>query len=202
VSLEFPVIKLLDYEKEQATLQATPNPFAIVVMAYLQTHKTRQNPKERLQSKLGLVKMLYGRGYSKQDILELFRFIDWVLVLPEELEAEFGEAVVKYEETLKMPYVTSVERLGIKKGLQKGIEKGLQKGIEKGLEKGLLQGELKSLREALLEVLHVRFGDLPPSLVVSINAMADPAALKRLLKLGVTSPSPEAFEKTLQTDTQ
>ena len=27
-----------------------------------------------------------------------------------------------------MPYVTSVERIGIKKGLQKGLEQGQQKG--------------------------------------------------------------------------
>lgn len=33
---------------------------------------------ERLQGKIALVRMLYERGYTKEDILELFRFIDWV----------------------------------------------------------------------------------------------------------------------------
>ena len=90
VGLEFPVIKLLDYEKDWGSLEKDPNPFAVVVMAHLQTIATRQDAKKRLQSKLALVRMLYERGYSKQDILELFRFIDWVLVLPEELENDFS----------------------------------------------------------------------------------------------------------------
>lgn len=186
VGLEFPVVKLLDYKDDWATLESNPNPFAIVVMAHLQTHATRRRPNERLQSKLALVRMLYQRGYEKQDILELFRFIDWVLVLPEELETAFAQGVIEYEETAKMPYVTSVERVGIKKGIQQGIQ----------------QGELNTLREALLEVLIARFGEPPSSLIAAISAIADPVVLKNLLKLGITTPSPEVFEKSLQANVQ
>ena len=176
VGLEFPVVKLLDYEKDSATLETNPNPFALVVLAHLQTHATRRKAKERLQGKLALVRMLYERGYAKQDILELFRFIDWMLVLPEELETEFAQGVIEYEEKSKMPYVTSVERVGIKKG------------------------ELRTLREALIEVLHARFGDLPPTLTAAINAIADPVLLKKLLKLSITTPSPAVFEESLSTN--
>jgi len=183
--LEFPVVKLLDYKDNWATLESNPNPFAVIVMAHLQTHATRRRPNERLQSKLALVRMLYQRGYAKQDILELFRFIDWVLILPEELETAFAQGVIEYEETAKMPYVTSVERVGIKKGIQQGIQ----------------QGELNTLREALIEVLNARFDELPASLISAINAVADPVALKKLLKLSITTPSPEAFEKSIQTIT-
>ena len=179
VGLEFPVVKLLDYKEDWATLETNPNCFSLVVMAHLQTHATRRRPNERLQGKLALVRMLYERGYAKQDILELFRFIDWVLVLPEELETEFARGIIEYEETAKMPYVTSVERVGIKKGIQ--------------------QAQVSTLREALLEVLIARFGELPASLISAVNAIADPVLLKNLLKLGITSPSPEAFENSLQT---
>lgn len=81
-----------------------------------------------------------------------------------------------------MPYVTSVERVGIMKGIQQGIQ----------------QGELNTLREALIEVLTARFGELPSSLISAINALANPVVLKKLLKLGITTPSPEAFEKSSQ----
>jgi hypothetical protein len=37
---------------------------------------------------VGLIMCLYRRGYDKQDILELFRFIDWLLELPEGLEEQ------------------------------------------------------------------------------------------------------------------
>jgi len=46
-----------------------------------------------------------------------------------------------------MPYVTSVERIGIKKGIKQGIEQGLEQGIKQGIELGL---ELKFGNEGLL----------------------------------------------------
>jgi hypothetical protein len=39
------------------------------------------------------------------------------MVLPEELAARFSEMVFRYEKEMGMPYVTSIERQGIKKGL-------------------------------------------------------------------------------------
>jgi len=33
-----------------------------------------------------------------------------------------------------MPYVTSVERIGIRKGIQQGIRQGVQQGFQQGLE--------------------------------------------------------------------
>jgi len=36
----------------------------------------------------------------------LFKFIDWVMRLPEELENSFWQKVIQYEEEKKMPYRT------------------------------------------------------------------------------------------------
>jgi hypothetical protein len=98
VGLEFPVVKLLDYDEDSEGLKKNQNPFALVVLAHLQMLSTRHDPKQRLESKLALVRMFYERGYARQDILELFRFIDWAIVLPEELETDFADAVSRYEE--------------------------------------------------------------------------------------------------------
>ena len=46
-----------------------------------------------------------------------------------ELEQQFWQEVIQLEEDRRMPYITSVERIGI----QKGIRQGLLKGIELGL---------------------------------------------------------------------
>jgi len=192
--LEFPVIKLLDYGKNLDSLEQNGNPFAVVVMAHLQTLATRHDPKERLQRKLALVRMLYERGYGRKDILELFRFIDWVLVLPEELEGDFAHAVVKYEEAVKMPYVTSVERVGKKIGQEIGEKIGEKRGEKRGEKSGVIRGS----REAVLQVLETRFGKIPKSLISAVNAMEEPAYLKALLKEAVTTPSLEVFEKALK----
>lgn len=102
VSLDFPMVKLLDYGQDWAALEADPSPFALVVMAQLQTHQTRRKPTERYAAKLNLAKLLYRKGHSRQDILELFRFIDWVLTLPEELNQQFRTDMEQIEAEVKM----------------------------------------------------------------------------------------------------
>ncbi|GIK57324.1 MAG: hypothetical protein HND44_07070 [Chloroflexi bacterium] len=51
-------MKLLDYETKQSTLAESNNPFSVVVLAHLQTMKTRRQPEERYIAKLNLAKML------------------------------------------------------------------------------------------------------------------------------------------------
>jgi hypothetical protein len=93
VSIQFPVVKLLDYEARWIAMEQSANPFSVIVMADLKAQATRRDPQGRLQWKLTLVKILYQRGYTKEDILELFRFIDWLMVLPDDLELSFAEAL-------------------------------------------------------------------------------------------------------------
>jgi hypothetical protein len=120
VGIEFPIVKLRDYQKRWAELEANDNPFATVVMAHLQMRATSRNFENRLQWKMRLVRRLYERGYARQDVLELFRFIDWVLTLPQGLEARFRTELARFEEETQMPYITSIERMGIEQGIQQG----------------------------------------------------------------------------------
>ena len=60
-----------------------------------------------------------------------------------------------------MPYVTSVERFGI----EKGLKQGLQLGLEQGLEKGLRQGEAN----VVIRLLTKRFGSLPQAVQDHLN---------------------------------
>ena len=90
-------------------------------MAHLQMRATRRNPENRLQWKMRLVRRLYERGYARQDVLELFRFIDWILTLPPGLEARFQTELSRLETETQMPYITSIERMGIEQGIQQGV---------------------------------------------------------------------------------
>ncbi|MBM4458124.1 MAG: hypothetical protein FJ011_10225 [Chloroflexi bacterium] len=78
VSLTCPTVKLLDYAPRWEELATDRNPFAVIVMAHLKTLATRGDASERLHWKLNLIRGLYDGGYSKTDILELFRVIDWL----------------------------------------------------------------------------------------------------------------------------
>ncbi len=79
--------------------------------------------------KFRLTRLLYERGYERQDKLNLFRFIDWILELPEDLKWSFRDELEAYERETQMPYVTSIERMGIEQERQKIALKMLQENI-------------------------------------------------------------------------
>jgi len=80
-----------------------------------------------------LARRLYERGYQREDVINLFRFIDWIMRLPEEMEANFWQEIRRYEEEENMPYVTSVERIGVKKGIER-IQQGRREGLLEAVE--------------------------------------------------------------------
>jgi len=141
VQFEFSTIKLLDYANQLETLCQYSNPFAIVIWAHLESLKTRKKDNQRLTAKIAVTRALYDHGYSKDYILALFSFIDWVLALPGPLEVEYAKEIETFEQEKKMQYITSVERIGIQKGIQQGMQKG---------EAAILMRQLQR-----------RFGDIP-----------------------------------------
>lgn len=134
VGIDFPVVKLLDYRQRWEELTTSDNPFALIVMAHLKVQETRHDPEARKLWKLKIVRRLYEQAYTRQDVLNLFHFIDWLLVLPEALATSFWQDLQEYEEETHMPYVTSVERIGFKRGEAHGIRRGLLDGIDLGLQ--------------------------------------------------------------------
>lgn len=178
VSLHFPVAKLLDYRGREEELAEQTNPFSLVVLAYLKTRETAKHPEQRLSWKIALFKLLYQRGYSRQDILELLRFLDWVMVLPEQLEQTFETTVIQYEEEQRMKYVATFERNAEKRGMQRGMQRG----------------ELKRAREDVLDILMARFEQISTEIVHVINTLNNSAMLKELLKKAALTDSLEAFE--------
>jgi hypothetical protein len=142
---EFPVVKLLDRAANYEELEADPNPFAVVVVAQLKALETRRAPGERYTWKVRLVKGLYERGMDPEDVRQLFRFIDWVLVLPEPQQGLFWDEIDAYQQEKVMPFIDIAERMGMVKGLLRGIERCLKmKFGAEGLE---LMPELRELRD-------------------------------------------------------
>jgi hypothetical protein len=115
---KFNSVKLLDYRSRWAEMETSNNPFAIVVMAYLKMLDTQKSPQQRKQWKFGLTRRLYEAGWAEQEIRNLYRFIDWVMILPKELEAEFWLELKSFEEERNMAYMTTGERIGYERGQQ------------------------------------------------------------------------------------
>ncbi|HEY9710191.1 MAG TPA: hypothetical protein V6D48_18430 [Oculatellaceae cyanobacterium] len=189
VSLKFSVVKLLDYEARWQDLEESTNPFAVMVMAHLKTKATRGKPQERQQWKWNLVRRLLERGYDQEDIRKLFRLVDWMMTLPDELQRNFEEQLTRYQEERKMPLLSRMELRAMQKGIEQGIEQGRQEGIE--------QGSLQTARESVLEVLEIRFEVVPPELIEAINEIEDTSFLKQLHREAIAVDSLEAFQQLL-----
>jgi hypothetical protein len=118
----FTAVKLLDYRSRWEELEASDNIFATVVMTHLKAQETKRNPKLRKQWKLTLIKRLYERGYDRSTIINLFAFVDWVMILSNEAKVAFWQELRTYEEERQMPYITSVEQIGYDRGIKEGQE--------------------------------------------------------------------------------
>ena len=185
VSLRFPIVKLLDYAGDWEALMRSESIFAVVIMAHLQAQTTRLAPEPRLAAKLRLARLLYERGYGRDDVLALLRFIDWMLALPEDLEQGFRDTLEQYEEEFKMPYVTSYERLAREEGRQEGREEGRQEGCR------------QTLRESVLEILESRFGVLPSELIATVHGIDNPERLRRLRRAALAVATLDQFREEL-----
>jgi hypothetical protein len=122
LNFEFSTVKLLDYRDRWDELEASQNPFAWVVMAHLKMQETRRDKPSRKIWKMRLIRRLHESGYNKTDILNVYRFIDWILTLPKPLANEFWQELKTYEENRKMPYITTGERIGYDRGKVEGQE--------------------------------------------------------------------------------
>jgi hypothetical protein len=60
--------------------------------------------------------VLYDKGYGRQEIENLYQFIDWVIMLPEEMERELWQELKAFEEERKVTYVTNAEKFGFERG--------------------------------------------------------------------------------------
>ncbi|MCP4365042.1 MAG: hypothetical protein GY800_07045 [Planctomycetes bacterium] len=101
---------------------------------------------------MDLTKELYRRNYTKEQVVRLYRFIDYILTLPTPKALQFKKELELFEEGRKMPYVTSTEMIA--------------------REEGLLRGQLETVKEAVLEILEVRFGSVASGIKEKITSPA------------------------------
>jgi hypothetical protein len=121
---------------------------------------------------LGCSPNLYERGYSRQQVLHLFRFIDWIMDLPAHLEQSFWLELRESEREKQMPFVTIAEKFG--------REEGLREGLLRGIEIGLTLRFGASGQDLLPEIQCVADVERLTTILRSIQAVASPDELRRL----------------------
>jgi hypothetical protein len=121
-------------------------------MTHLKAQETRRNESERKQWKLTLIKRLYEQGYDRSAILNLFTFVDWLLILSNEAKIEFWQELRTYEEERQMPYITSVEQIGYDRGQEDGAQ--------------------RQARSLLVRLLNYKFRSIPDRIFTQINTLS------------------------------
>jgi hypothetical protein len=178
---EFPVVKIEDWRGGEAELLASDNPFALVTLAQLRVLETKGDTARQYEAKRELIRLAFERGYEREQVLSLLRFIDWVIALPEDMEYRLEDEIEELEEGKRMPYVTSWERRAEKRGLEQGEKRGKKEGridlILLQLEQRL--GEVEdNVRELIGKLTLRRLDDL----AVALLDFTKPADLEKWLK--------------------
>jgi plasmid maintenance system killer protein len=130
-------------------------------MAHLAALNTTEDRSERKLQKLALVRRLYEKGFDEQYVINLLAFIDWMLTLPPDIEAEFKLEVKQLEAERRMKYVTTFERDAKQEQALSMVTRQLNRRLgnidEATLERvrSLPTEELEELSEALLDFTSV-----------------------------------------------
>ena len=130
-----------------------------VVLAHLATQETRHNDTQRAFAKFALTRRLYTLGYDRQEIINLYRLIDWMVKLPSDLEVAVWQQIKEFEQEAHMPYITTAERIGRAEGRAEGLVEGI---------------------DAMLDM---KFGQAGLALMPEIQTIDDIATLERLLQV-------------------
>lgn len=168
----FRSVKLLDYAGREEELRTSTNPFAVVVDAHLGTQRTRGDKAERGEVKFAIARSLFQRGFSRERVNLIFRFLDWVMKLPPEINRIWWENQVPFIDIMTQE-----------------IMNARQAGLEAGLREGRQEGRQEALRNTIRRQLGLRFGEAGTRLVPRLDAIGDEERLLEisdLLVLGNT----------------
>ena len=197
VDFKYPVIKLADFRPRIKELERSKNPFAQVTAATLHAQRTRPNSKMRVAAKIRMYREIRRTGLDEGEVRAFFRLIDWILGLSTKMKDVFYVELRRMEKETGMPFVSSLERMGLEKGMEKGLKQGLEKGLEKGLEQGLEKGLQQGRREAIVDILEARFGQVPDPIRSELEKLSKPERLRELGRTAVTVENLEVFQQHL-----
>jgi hypothetical protein len=214
VEFNFYTVKLLDMDEEQ--LLNDPNPCALILAAFRRAMRA-DTAEFMLASRMELVRLALDRGYTEEQVENLIRLLEWVMVLPEVLEERYEQFLEEVKREQNTPYLSVLERKALREGWEQGVQKGLQEGHEKGLQEGraqglqegraqglqegraqgLQEGRAQGLQEGILTLLRTLYGAVPAELEAQLRAIRDVATLNALYPLAVSAGSLESFAQQL-----
>jgi len=189
ITFHFRICKTIDFKGKLDDPRYRHQQALFIIAAHLGTQQYRQNPQQLSAYRLELTVKFHNEEYPLSDNHLLHHLIDWLMPLSDALKIQFRNQLQQRLPDKTMPHITLFEELALKEGRQEGRQEGLVEGLEKGI--------LQTAREAIIDVLDTRFGQVPDSVRERVNALCSEPTLKNLLRRAVRTPSLEEFQSAL-----
>ncbi len=139
LSIEYLVVKLIDYRDRIKELEASTNPFGSVVLTQLAALEVKRKPdEERKRVKFALTRRLYDKGFKRAEVVNLYKFIDWLIGLSKPHELEYIHEIYELEEAKQMPYISNAEKFGMEKGIVQGKLEVARHMLEEGIRPAIV----------------------------------------------------------------
>jgi hypothetical protein len=116
------------------------------------SHSSTGQPNAIALHHLSINNRISEQGYDRSAILNLFTFVDWLLILSNEAKIEFWQELRTYEEERQMPYITSVEQIGYDRGQEDGAQ--------------------RQARSLLIRLLNRKFGSISDRIIDRITVLS------------------------------
>ena len=127
------LVKLVDYKSRKQELSERDDLFAIIILAQLMVMETRKNLTKRMQNKLSLIRELLKLGLTNEEARGLFKFLDWLMIIPEDLMLTYNQQIKEIADEWDVPYVSTSVRVARIEGIQEGKQEGRQEGRQEGV---------------------------------------------------------------------
>jgi len=167
LSFRYRTYKIL--EQDDSDLKASNNPFALVVLAAKRNLQSREDEEKRFSFKRELARLMLDKGYGREEILHVFRFLDGVLALTSLEQEKIIYDEFLSQEVKEVAYVTNFERLA----------------------------RLREACESVVEVLEVKFGSVAKDLQTKLEQIQEKELLRQLLRQATLASSLDDFKKNL-----
>ena len=176
LEFQYQVYKVIEQDDEE--LKKSDNPFALVVLAAKRSLESRGDEEKRFRFKRELVRLMLEKGYSREEILAIFRFLDGILALTDFEKEKIIYNELRSKEVEKMTYVTNFERLAIEKGKQIGM--------------------LQEARYSVLDALEEKFSVVPEEVQGKLQEVEEREVLRQLHRQAIHASSMEEFLKLMR----
>lgn len=173
---EFMTVKLLDLDPQ--VLEQSGNPIAVITLAHLNALRLRKKPDLLLQEKIRMIRKLLEGGYTRRYIANRTCMRRWT----QSWHCLKNWSAREVQRKKRIRRLTSLEQIALEDGAKRGLEQGFEQG----------------LRAGIVQMLELRFGTVPNTVLEALHDVHDVDALRLLHAEALKTESLERFHQVLK----